>query len=141
MEIVSLHLDKRAARDLGFTEIEALLHASCKTPFGTEELDKAPFPETVAALHERLDEAMEARAAVERKVAPDFGGIKDVRAVLDAVEKGVVIGPVDIVDVSKTLDALARLHDVVTFQGGEAPLLAATGKLIDDDRRFVKRVF
>ena len=141
MNLVELHLSARAARDLGFAEIEAILASSCKTAFGREALALQPFPSTLEALTLRLDEAMEARLAVERKVAPDFGGIKDVRVVLDAVQKGVVLGANDIVDVAKTLDALARLHDVVTFQGGEAKHLAALAKSVDDDRRFVKRVF
>lgn len=135
-----LHLSERAARDLGFVEIQAILAGTCKTPFGRESLAEDPFPTSTEAVEARLDEAMEARAAVERKVAPDFGSIRDVRAVLDAVDKGVVLGSIDILDVAKTLDALARLHDVLTFQGAEAPRLTALGAEIDDDRRFSRRV-
>jgi DNA mismatch repair protein MutS2 len=138
--IPELHLSERAARDLGFREVEAILAGACKTPFGREALAEEAFPTELAVVEARLDEAMEARAAVERKVAPDFGSIRDVRAVLDAVEKGVVLGPTDILDVAKTLDALARLHDVVAFQGPEAPRLSSLGAQIDDDRRFSKRV-
>jgi DNA mismatch repair protein MutS2 len=140
-ELPALHLTERAARDLGFLEVGALLAASCKTPFGREVLAEEPFPTSRAVVEERLEEALEARAAVERKVAPDFGSLRDVRAVLDAVDKGVVLGANDILDVAKTVDALARLHDVVTFQGAEAPRLSALGAEIDDDRRFARRVF
>lgn len=135
-----LHVAERAARDLGFVEIQGILAATCKTPFGREALADEPFPSSLETIEVRLDEAMEARRAVERKVAPDFGSIRDVRAVIDAVEKGVVLGANDILDVAKTLDALARLHDVLAFQGSEAPRLSALGAGIDDDRRFSKRV-
>jgi DNA mismatch repair protein MutS2 len=140
MDLVALHLTPRAAKDLGFAEVEGILASSCKTPFGHEALQDQPFPSTLEAITARLDEALEARHAVERKVAPDFAGIKDVRHVLDAVEKGIVLGANDIVDVAKTLDALARLHDVIVFQGNEAPALVEVARAIDDDRRFTKRV-
>ena len=140
MNLVELHLGERAAKDLGFDEVCAILEGTCRTSFGMEALAAERFPSTLHALEVRLDEAMEARAAVERKVAPDFGGIKDVRIVLDAVAKGVVLGSNDIVDTARTLDALARLHDVVTFQGADAPRLADIAKQIDDDRLFSKRV-
>lgn len=138
--LVELHLSERAARDLGFEEVSAILERTCRTSFGMEALAEDRFPATLEAVQVRLDEAMEARAAVERKVSPDFGGIKDVRIVLDAVAKGVVLGSNDIVDTARTLDALARLHDVIVFQGADAPRLAAVARQIDDDRLFSKRV-
>lgn len=141
VELPDLHISERAARDLGFSEVQATLSNTCRTPFGREALAEDAFPRSADAIAERLDEAMEARRAVERKVAPDFAGIRDVRAVFDAVEKGVVLGANDILDVARTLDALARLHDVIAFQGGEAPRLSRVGAQIDDDRRFTRRVF
>lgn len=140
MQLVELHLSERAAKDLGFDEVCAILDASCRTPFGTEALALERFPATSEGLAARLDEAMEARSAVERKVSPDFGSLRDLRVVLAAVQKGIVLGSIDIIDTAKTLDALARLHDVMDFQGAEAPLLARLGRQIDDDRLFSKRV-
>jgi DNA mismatch repair protein MutS2 len=140
MELLELHLSERTAADLGFDEVCAILDASCRTPFGKEALAFERFPATHEGLKARLDEAMEARAAVERKVSPDFSSLKDLRVVLEAVQKGVVLGSIDIVDTARTLDALARLHDVMEFQGGDAPRLCALGRQIDDDRLFSKRV-
>src|ERR1043165_415544 len=97
-DLVALHLTPRAARDLGFSEVEGFLMAACKTPFGHEALADDPFPTSLDVLNTRLDEAMEARAAVARKVSPDFGGIKDMRHVVDAAGKGIVLGSNDIVD-------------------------------------------
>lgn len=140
MQLVELDLTQRAARDLGFDEVCAILEASCRTAFGMEALAHDRFPTSSEVLAARLDEALEARAALERKVSPDFASLRDLRGVLAAALKGVVLGAIDIVDTAKTIEALARLHDVMVFQAADAPRLAALARHIDDDRLFCKRV-
>jgi DNA mismatch repair protein MutS2 len=139
-ELAPFHLPSRAARDLGFLEVQGILSSLCFSPYGREALEQDIFPSSMDALITRLEESLEGRAAVERKVAPDFGSLKDVRPILEAIPKGVVLGAPEILDVAKTLDGLARLHDVITFQRDEAPRLVELAEDIDDDRRFVKRV-
>jgi DNA mismatch repair protein MutS2 len=140
MDIPSFHLAARAARDLGFDDVRAVLAALCASPFGREALDDDVFPTTMEALESRFAGAMEAKELVLRKVSPDFGGMRDVRAILIAIEKGTVLAAADILDVAKTLDAIARLHDVISFQREEAPILAESAAQLSDDRRFVRRV-
>ncbi|OGQ12458.1 MAG: hypothetical protein A2138_06285, partial [Deltaproteobacteria bacterium RBG_16_71_12] len=134
-----LHLSERAARDLGFIEVQRVLASLCPSPFGKEELGREPFPATRAALDQRGAEAMEAARAVERRVAPDFGSVRDIRPALVAARKGTVLGTLDLLDVARTQEALGRLHDVVSFQGGEAPRLAVLARSIAEDRRYAKR--
>ncbi len=136
-----LAVDPRALRDLGFDEIVHILRSLCRTPFGREALDHDVFPVDGDVLAERLDAALEAREATARKVAPDFGGLREVRHILEASEKGVVLAAADILDVARTIDALGRLKDVVTFQGDEAPHLVGFAEQLADERRFSRRVF
>jgi DNA mismatch repair protein MutS2 len=136
-----LAVDARALKDLGFDEVADLLRAQCRTPFGKESLDDDVFPTDGDVLADRLGCAMQARDAVARKVAPDFGGLREVRHILQASEKGVVLAAADILDVARTVDALGRLRDVITFQGDESARLVALAEHLADERRFSKRVF
>ncbi|MCC7069995.1 MAG: hypothetical protein IT383_01650 [Deltaproteobacteria bacterium] len=140
VDLQSLHLSERAARDLGFAEVQRVLSSLCATPFGREALQDEVFPRSLALLGERGQEAMEAALAVERRVAPDFGAVRDIRPALVAARKGTVLGTLDLLDVARTQDGLGRLHDVMGFQGVAAPRLSALGRSIAEDRRFAKRV-
>ena len=137
----ALRVSDRALSDLGFREVQGVLRGLTRTPFGKESLDDDLFPVDVDVLGRRTTTAMEARAAVRRAVAPDFGGLREVRHIVDASGKGVVLAPADILDVARTIDALGRLKDVVIFQADEAPQLVALAGHIADERRFARRVF
>lgn len=136
-----LRVSARALVDLGFTEVQDVLRGLTRTPFGKESLGDDVFPVDRDLLDRRSTMAMEAKAATLRKVAPDFGGLREVRHIVDASGKGIVLGPPDILDVARTIDALGRLKDVITFQGEEAPTLAAAAEHVADERRFARRVF
>jgi DNA mismatch repair protein MutS2 len=139
--LLATFVDTRALRDLGFVEVFDVLRGLCRTPFGREALDHDVFPVDDGALRERIEMALEAKAATARKVAPDFGGLREVRHILQASEKGTVLAAADILDVARTIDALGRLKDVVAFQGEDAPRLVALAFDLADERRFSKRVF
>jgi DNA mismatch repair protein MutS2 len=83
---------------------------------------------------------MEGKAAVERLVAPDFGGLREVRHILEASGKGVVLAALDIIDVARTIDAMGRLKDVIEAQEDEARTLVALADRLADERRFSRRV-
>lgn len=139
MELSPLHLSERTARDLGFVDVQRVLAGLCPSPFGREALAVEPFPATADSLAQRAAESTEAARLVDRRVAPDFGAVKDIRLALVASRKGTVLGTLDLLDVARTQEALGRLHDLMGFQGDDAPRLAARGRAIDDDRRFAKR--
>ena len=136
-----LRVSDRALFDLGFREVQGVLRGLTRTPFGKESLDDDLFPRERDALLRRTTTAMEARAAVRRQVSPDFGGLREVRHIVDASGKGVILAPADILDVARTIDALGRLKDVILFQGDEARALVALAEHIADERRFARRVF
>ena len=136
-----LRVSERALFDLGFREVQNVLRGLTRTPFGKEALDDDLFPRDGDVLLRRTTAAMEARSAVLRKVAPDFGGLREVRHIVDASGKGVILSATDILDVARTIDALGRLKDVIVFQGIEAPELVSLAEHIADERRFARRVF
>lgn len=136
----SLRVSTRARTDLGFDDALAIVAGLCRTPFGRESINDDVFPTDVGDLKHRLRCAVEARGCVERKVQPDFGGVREIRHIIEASGKGIVLAAADIVDVAKTIDALGRLKDVVVFQGDEAPALVLLAEQLDDERRFSRRV-
>ncbi|HEY1100444.1 MAG TPA: hypothetical protein VGF99_16005, partial [Myxococcota bacterium] len=136
----SLRVSARARADLGFDDALAVIGNLCRTPFGRESVVDDLFPGDSIDLGHRLRCAIEAKGCVARKVAPDFGGLREIRHIIEAGDKGIVLAATDIVDVARTIDALGRLKDVVVFQGDEAPALVELANHLDDERRFSRRV-
>ena len=136
----SLRASTRARVDLGFDEALGIIAGLCRTPFGRESVNDDVFVGDAIDLGHRLRCAVEAKGCVERQVAPDFGGLREIRHIIEASGKGIVLAAADIVDVAKTIDALGRLKDVIIFQGAEAPTLVELGNHLDDERRFSRRV-
>lgn len=136
-----LHLPERARQELGFVEVERILQQLCVTPFGRESLEAAVFPGTRAELDARMTAVLDAASLVDRRTAPDFGGIHDVRGALTEVSKDAVLGAFDLLDIARTLDALARLRALLESRAEDAPALFALAMDINDERPFVRRVF
>lgn len=136
----AVRVSPRARADLGFNEALAIVAGLCRTPFGKEAVNDDVFPTDRDDLDVRLRTAMEGKAAVQRLVAPDFGGLREVRHILEASGKGVVLAAVDIIDVARTIDAMGRLKDVIEAQEDEAPTLVALADRLADERRFSRRV-
>jgi DNA mismatch repair protein MutS2 len=138
--LAELRVSPRSLKDLGFDDVIGALRGLCKTPFGRDAISDDIFTADCAELRARLHAAMEGKAAAMRLVSPDFGGLREVRHILEASGKGVVLAALDIVDVARTIDALGRLKDVIEAQGDDAPTLVALADLFADERRFSRRV-
>lgn len=136
----ALRVSARARKDLGFDEAIAIIAGLCRTPFGRDAVGDDLFPEQHAELRLRLRAAMEAKAAVQRLVAPDFAGLREVRHIIEASGKGIVLAATDILDVAKTIDAIGRLKDVMEAQDDDAPELVRLAEMLADERRFSRRV-
>jgi DNA mismatch repair protein MutS2 len=136
----ALRVSARALKDLGFDDVLAVISGLCRTPFGRDAIADDVFTTDADELATRLRAAMEGKAAVERLVAPDFGGLREVRHILEASGKGVVLAALDIVDVARTIDAMGRLKDVIEAQEDEARTLVALADRLADERRFSRRV-
>jgi DNA mismatch repair protein MutS2 len=136
----TLRVSPRALKDLGFDDVLGITASLCRTPFGRDAVADDVFTTDRDELHVRLRAAMEGKAAVLRLVAPDFGGLREVRHILEASGKGVVLAALDIVDVARTIDALGRLKDLIEAQEDEAKTLVALADRLADERRFSRRV-
>ncbi len=136
----TLHISDATRRELGFDDVIAVLTTLCRSPFGKEAVADELFSDDAFVVGSRLTAAMEAKGAVQRKVAPDFSALREVRHILEASGKGVVLATADIVDVAKTTDALSRLQDVTLAQGDDAPVLCGHAERLADERRFARRV-
>jgi DNA mismatch repair protein MutS2 len=133
-------LPERADRDLGFALVRERIAAACKTPMGLEAAQRAGFPKTRAALERRLTAAREAQALHEAGAVLDFAPVLDLRPVLAAIEKDATLGALDILDVARTLEAMARLSDLIQARADDAPGLAQRASRLSDERAFVRRL-
>lgn len=136
-----LHLPARARHELGFSDVERILAGACATPFGREALLRDVFPETLEDLEARMEEVLEAAHLVTQRSLPDFASIRDVRPHLEHADKEAVLGALEVLEVARTLDGLARLKDLVESRGDEVARLVAVASAIEDERPFARRVF
>jgi len=136
----TVRISDRAKKELGFDDVLRAIAGLCRAPYGKEAVTDDVFADDAAVIGARLSAAIEAKHAARRLVAPDFGGLKEVRHIVEASGKGTVLAAADIVDVAKTIDALSRLKDVIEAQGDDAPTLTALADRLADERRFARRV-
>ena len=136
-----LRLSARAREELGFAEIEEIWSNACVTPFGREALLSDPFPSSHAAVIERMEEVLEAAALCQQGTVLDFRSIRDVRGHLDLLDKDAVLGPLEVLEIAQTLDALARIRDVLENRGDEVPRLLGRVRALEDERPFARRVY
>ena len=136
-----LRLSARARQELGFAEIEEIWRNACVTPFGREALQAEPFPLSHAAVIERMEEVLEAAALCQQGTVLDFRSVRDVRGHLDLLEKDAVLGPLEVLEIAQTLDALARIRDVLENRADEVPRLLRRVRGLEDERPFSRRVY
>jgi DNA mismatch repair protein MutS2 len=136
----ALVLPRRARRDLGFDEIEDFLRNACKTPLGVEALALDAFPTSRRALDDRLSESLEGRALAARHVHPDFAAVRDLRPMLDLIEKEGVLSARDLLDVAHTLDGIARVQDLLLSRADEWPSLSERANRLHDERDLSRRI-
>jgi len=129
-----------ARAELGFDEIEAQLESSCHTALGREALLADPFPTSRRALDARLAESMEGRSLASLAVVPPFAAVRDLRPLVEHIEKEGVLASLDLIDVARTLDAIGRIRDLVESRGDEWPRLVARARGMHDARDLAKRI-
>lgn len=139
-DLAPFRLSSRVARELGFADVQRILESRCATPFGREALAHEVFPATREAVERRIDEVMEAAHLVAQRSLPDFAALRDLRPALELVEKEAVLSPLELVDIGRTVEAIARLKDLIESRADEVPCLAARAHELVDQRDWAKRV-
>ncbi|MFZ9888363.1 MAG: endonuclease MutS2 [Myxococcota bacterium] len=133
-------LSPRVSHELGFAEVERLMAARCVTPFGRDALSLDIFPSTTADLERRLDEVMEAAHLFTQRSFPDFAALRDIRPALDFVEMEAVLAPHDLIDIGRTVEACARLKDLIESRSDEVPRMWARIQALHDQRDWARRI-
>lgn len=139
-DLAPFRLSSRVARELGFADVQRILESRCATPFGKDALARDPFPSSREAVEQRVDEVMEAAHLVAQRSLPDFAALKDLRPALELVEKEAVLSPLELVDIGRTVEALARLKDLIESRADEVPLLVRRVEALRDQRDWARRV-
>jgi len=81
-------------------------------------------------VYERLETTSEARALLEARPNTSVGGARDIRAKIEATRRGVVLPPIDLLDIRETLTAARSLQQIVTRLTSQFPRLAETAERI-----------
>ncbi len=84
-------------------------------------LTPSTVPEEIRA---RLATTTEARAFLSLHPQTDIGGARDVRPLVEAARRGIVLTPPDLLDVSQTLQAGQKMQRIVFRHGESFPHLA-----------------
>ena len=112
------HLAAAAATERGASSI-----------LGEDGSGSGLFPETAASVLERLTEVGEIRGLLDAEELPPFGGISDLRPLLERVRINASLTAAEILRVIKTLQGAERLRKFFAARIDRAPLighLAAT---------------
>jgi DNA mismatch repair protein MutS2 len=139
-ELPAFILPPRAARELGWRDVVAILEERCATPFGAEALAREPFPRTRAGVNARTEDVLESAHLVEQRTLPDFASMEDLRPWLDLVEKDAALSPAELSAVARTVAAIARVRDLVESRADEVPRLLERVAALVDEREWAQRV-
>src|SRR6185436_13404233 len=81
-------------------------------------------------------EAEESRALERRETVP-VSGVRDVGPLVDAAVRGMVLGPADLADIARSVEAIARLRAFLVEHAAAAPALARRGRVLSPLPRLV----
>ncbi|MBI4508142.1 MAG: endonuclease MutS2 [Deltaproteobacteria bacterium] len=116
--------------DLGWPKLIEHLAARCHTERGSAAAGALELFEHPEEARRRHAEIAEARLLHELGEPMPFGGIEDVVAWLDRVQKGGILEGPELLSVARTVDGHARLRRHVVARRGQAPLLSALAEEI-----------
>ncbi|MCB9161192.1 MAG: Smr/MutS family protein [Caldilineaceae bacterium] len=109
---------------LEFNKIRGKLVEHCAFSGGAD-LALALLPsDDLETVRERLAQTGEAYKLLEQKTDITFGGVKDMRPVLEKAERGVTMMPLDLLDVKNTLLRARSLRNLLTRLEHSFPRLA-----------------
>lgn len=125
-------MDTRTLRVLEFPKILELLAAEASTTLGAAACRALRPRSDPGWIERRLEETSEARALLGRLGTPPFGGLTDVRAVLERARKGGGLAEEELLAVADAAAALTRLRDYYSRGQENAPRLWAMAQRLGD---------
>ena len=133
-------MDTRTLRVLEFPKILELLAAEASTTLGAAACRSLRPRSDPGWIERRLEETSEARALMASLGTPPFGGLTDVRELLERSRKGGGLGEGELLAVAEAAAALTRLHDYYRQGQGTAPRLWALAQRLGDYRDLEARI-
>ncbi len=123
-------LSEKTRADLGWDVLLAHLAQRCHTDRGADLARKLLPIESLADVHAMQGEVAEARGLADSGDGISLGGVRDLRVALSRAEKGGLLLPDELCDVSRTLSAGARLRRHLAARAERAPRLLGRAALI-----------
>ncbi len=121
---MSFTCDPATVARLEWNRLAECLAGCAATARGMEACRGPLFQATRASVLERLEETAEARGLLESGEPLGFGGVADLRATLEALERGRLASGSELAAVAATLSAAARLRAFLRERQERAPRLA-----------------
>lgn len=104
-------MEAHTLRVLEYSKIIENLQSYASSLYGKELVQKMQPAYDLQYIEERLKEVTEAVKMLDEQPNIPFGGIRDIRDIMKHAEKGLVLGGLDLLDVSSTLFAARRLRN------------------------------
>ncbi len=129
---------------LEWARLVAALAGRCRTPQGVKRLaldeGLSIFEADEAGVRTRLLETSEARALLDRDLAPQLGGCGDVAPGLVRAEKGGLLEPAELLDVRTTLKTILACARFFGSRSDELPALSALADPLEPRPELVARL-
>jgi DNA mismatch repair protein MutS2 len=143
---VSFHCDPATLERLEWPRLADWLARQAATARGAAACRADVFCATRASVAERLAETDEARGLVDAGADLSFGGVEDLRPLLETAQHGRALSSVELARVLGTAQGAARVRHALAQRAEAAPRLAALagtlpdlGRLIDALGRVITR--
>ena len=117
-------MNPRALKVLEYDKIVAKVAEHCSFSGGSELATSLLPSDDLETIRERLAQTDEAYKLLEQKSDISFGGVKDMRPALHRAERGVMLLPLDLLDIRNTLLRSRNLRDLLTRLENAFPHLA-----------------
>ena len=113
-----------------------------RTPWGRASCQPALglFEESLTGARQRLEETSEARAILVEGDRPPLDDARDLRTILDRLERGGVLSPPELLALGSSLATVGATAGFLKRRLGRAPGLAATAELLGDHAPLVEGI-
>ncbi|MCP4003350.1 MAG: hypothetical protein GY725_04065 [bacterium] len=137
---MSFRCDPATLARLEWPRLAECLAACAATHRGAEACRGELFEATAAGARERLKETDEARALLDSEEDLPFGGIEDIRTVLELIRRGGSPATADFARLRNTLEAAERIRTFLASRRERVPGLSAFADTLPDTRELVSRI-
>ncbi len=137
---MSFRCEPETLARLEWPRLARCLAAEAATIRGAEACQGDLFQPTRASVRERLAETTEARALLDAGESLPFGGVADLRGVLEALRRGAALPARDFAALLTTLRGAERIGKLLADRSGECPALAGLAATLPELASLISRL-